>query len=86
MPEAKKKELPPISTRRYQSNETGWAKFTADAQAHHLVGYDLVGLTGLGSQYFGAVWKLTRFRSPRQEANIVDEDELAEEGMLFLPR
>jgi hypothetical protein len=43
-------ELPPILCHTYQATLKGFAKFTHEANAAHLAGYDLVTMTPLGTE------------------------------------
>lgn len=50
----------PILAICYDATNGGWKKFKADALLAHRSGYDLVSVTAIGQQSFGAVWKLVR--------------------------
>lgn len=67
--------LPPIMCRTYSATRKGFAAFSEEALAVHLAGYDLQGMSPLGSASFGAVWKKVREDGLAPERDIFGTDD-----------
>lgn len=76
-------KLPTILTLAYGATTKGWDEFSIDATLADAVGYDLITVNPLGTQSFGAVWKMVRQSKHNPDLGVEDDEfSLADEGDL----
>lgn len=75
-----KRSLPPILALTFDATVHGWKQFSIDAIVANAAGYDLLAISPLGTQSFGAVWKMVRQVKSYPDFLGVEDDEFTLAG------